>query len=896
VIKERYAVVDELNVPEPLVVNLYPIADTSVDSQSPSSNYGTDVELEVDGSPTKITYLRFDVTGLNGTVQSARLSFDCVNDGPFGGTIHSVSDNSWDENTITFDTRPDIDGPALDTVGAVAVGDIVEFDVTPSVGGNGIYSFAIVPDSTKRVKYRSREDSINPPALIITTHEERSSYYCDDDFDGYMDSTSDGTYTTNGCTPAGCQTVPGEDCDDTNGAIKPGAVEICDGIDNDCDGLIDDSDSGITGQSTWYADTDSDNYGDPSNLTLACSQPDGYLSDNSDCNDSDSSINPGAVEICDGIDNDCNAGTGDGIGESWYGGSCDGADADLCEEGSYECINGTQSCSDVTGDKIEVCGDGIDNDCDETVDEPNIPEPLVVSVYPVADTSVNSGVPSSNYGTDLTLDVDGSPMRITYLRYDVTGISGTVQSARLSFECVNDGPFGGTIHSVSDNSWDENMVTFDTRPDIDGPALDTAGAVAVGDIVEFDVTPAVGGNGIYSFAIVPDSTRRVKYRSREDSINPPVLIITTHEEGAPYYCDDDSDGYIDTISGGTFVVNGCIPEGCQTVPGDDCDDTIGASNPGAVEICDGIDNDCDELVDDEDPGITDQRTWYADADMDNYGDPETSLLACNQPDGYLSDNTDCNDGDSALNPGAAEICDSIDNDCDDLIDDDDPGITGQSIWYADADTDNYGDPETSLLACNQPDGYLADNTDCNDSDSAIRPGAVEVCDGIDNDCDGLIDDSDPEITGQSIWYADADTDNYGDPATSQLACNQPEGYLPDNTDCNDSDSAIRPGAVEICDGIDNDCDELVDDEDPGITDQRTWYADADMDNYGDADTSVLACNQPDGYLSDNTDCNDSDSQTRTIMVIRRPHSLPAISPTGISQTIQTVMIVILIRR
>jgi hypothetical protein len=581
-------------------------------------------------------------------------------------------------------------------VARVAVGDIVEFDVTPAVGGNGVYSFAIVTDRSNGVEYRSREDSTNPPVLIITINEEGVPYYCDDDFDGYMDSTSDGTYTANGCIPVGCQTVPGNDCDDTNGSIKPGAVEVCDGIDNDCDDLIDDDDPEIIDQSTWYADADSDTYGDANNSALACNQPDGYLSDNTDCNDSDSAINPGAVEICDGIDNDCDtaidegfdvdgdtyttcggdcddndalahpdqiwyedsdgdgyssanilvqcerpidykaeseltaisvdcndsdsamnpgadevcdgidndcdAGTGDGSGEGWFGGSCDGPDADLCEEGMYECINGMQSCSDITGDIGEICSDGMDNDCDGTVDESNASGGTVVTVYPVADTTVDSNDPSGNYGSSTKLGVDGSPIKITYLRFDVTGIDRAVQSARLRLAVRGASSSGGTIHTISDNSWDENTVTFDTRPVVDGAALDTMGAVAVGDTIEFDITGTINENGIYSYAINSEISDGASYYSREKSAYQPELIITINEEGALYYCDDDFDGYMDSTSDGTYTANGCIPAGCQTIPGDDCDDTNGAINPEAVEICDGIDNDCNGFIDDAGSG------------------------------------------------------------------------------------------------------------------------------------------------------------------------------------------------------------------------------------------------------------------------------------------------------
>jgi hypothetical protein len=122
--------------------------------------------------------------------------------------------------------------------------------------------------------------------------------------------------------------------------------------------------------------------------------------------------------------------------------------------------------------------------------------------------------------------------------------------------------------------------------------------------------------------------------------------------------------------------------------------------------------------------------------------------------------------------------------------------------------------------------------------TAVNPGATEICNGIDDDCDGLTDDADPSITGQATWYADADGDTYGNNAVSTIACFQPVGYVSNNTDCNDANGAVNPGATEICNGIDDDCDGLTDDADPSVTGQSTWYADADGDTYGNNAVSV----------------------------------------------------------
>ena len=213
--------------------------------------------------------------------------------------------------------------------------------------------------------------------------------------------------------------------------------------------------------------------------------------------------------------------------------------------------------------------------------------------------------------------------------------------------------------------------------------------------------------------------------------------------GQTWYIDADGDGY------GTLSQTSCIrPENgflLNELLGngtDDCDDSNSNTNPGSDEVCDNIDNNCNAEVDENPVDVT---TWYVDADGDGYGFIQISVVACSQPDGYVSNSDDCDDSNSNTNPGSDEVCDNIDNNCNAEVDEN--PVDG-TTWYVDSDGDGYGFIQISVVACSQPEGYVANSGDCDDSNTSVHANAIEIEDGIDNDCDGSVDEGSGSVTDQ----------------------------------------------------------------------------------------------------------------------------------------------------
>ncbi|MBI5486599.1 MAG: putative metal-binding motif-containing protein [Deltaproteobacteria bacterium] len=241
--------------------------------------------------------------------------------------------------------------------------------------------------------------------------------------------------------------------------------------------------------------------------------------------------------------------------------------------------------------------------------------------------------------------------------------------------------------------------------------------------------------------------------------------------------------------------------------GEDCDDGDADVFPGAIESCNGTDDNCDGTTD-EDTAV-DAETWYGDTDADEFGDPDATRTACEMPAGYVADGTDCDDGDAAINPGADELCNGSDDDCDGETDEN--GAVGSTAYYPDDDSDGSGDDAGEVMSCSMPDGYAPFGGDCDDTSDAVNPGSPEMCNGIDDNCDGATDED--TAVDAPTFYQDSDGDGFGDPAGTVVACSAPAGYVADGRDCDDASGDVHPGVVDLpdllaidanCDGIDGD--------------------------------------------------------------------------------------------
>ena len=425
----------------------------------------------------------------------------------------------------------------------------------------------------------------------------------------------------------------------------------------------------------YYADADGDGYGNLNSTTNACSQPSGYVTGSTDCNDGNASIHPGASEVCNGLDDNCNSSADEGLtfvtyftdaDDDTYGSSSDPGTSMCSNPGNgYSTTN--NDCDDsktaVHPGASEICYNLIDDDCNGQIDDN-----CTIYIYytdldgdtygdPNNSISTSGSTPPSGYVVDNTDCNDGNP--------DIHPAKNEVCN-ELDDNCngsIDEGVKTTFYADADGDSYGNILVTTQA----------CSGSIPVGYVSDqTDCDDALA-------TVHPNATEACN--GIDDNCNSQIDEV----------CDVDQDGY--------SIVQG------------DCNDSNPAIYPGAIEACNGIDDNCDATTDEG---------------CDNDGD------------GYNVSQGDCDDNPATggtINPGALEACNGVDDNCNGQIDE---GV--KTTFYADADSDGYGNVSVTSQACSAPSGYVSDQTDCNDASSTVHPYATETCNGVDDNCNSQIDE------------------------------------------------------------------------------------------------------------------------------------------------------------
>ena len=455
----------------------------------------------------------------------------------------------------------------------------------------------------------------------------------------------------------------------------------------------------IVGSLTYYQDLDNDGYGNAAVSQTGCAAIAGYVTNSSDCNDNNNAVYPGAVDIAgNGIDEDCNGFDAPlQLGIYQFAGTLDCATQDVAATNT----SANWFFSDFASQgNLCAAGGGIFNRSDwNQTSFINLNQYNEFSISGANCTNLNLSKLALNHRTSST---GGTPT--IFVRSSLDN-------------------FGSDIDTIA-SSWNGNVLLTDT--------------------ISLPATFANLSSVTFRFYVINQATSGSTLRMDNVSLWGNTISVTP----TLFYADADNDGF-----------------------GDLTNDSLSCSAPvGYVANS----NDCN----DADAAINPNTVWYMDMDGDLLGDLMTNFTGCTPPTGYVLTSGDCDDSNAS--------------------------ITVPTTYYSDVDQDGFGDDATAADFCVTPPSMVAIGGDCNDNNNAIYPGAPEICDGFDNNCNGTND----EGLIFNTYYLDSDNDQFG-AGLGLVSCQTIPlpGYVLVNGDCDDTNPNVFPGATEILDNnIDENCD------------------------------------------------------------------------------------------
>ena len=455
----------------------------------------------------------------------------------------------------------------------------------------------------------------------------------------------------------------------------------------------------IVGSLTYYQDLDNDGYGNAAVSQTGCAAITGYVTNSADCNDNNNAIYPGAIDIAgNGIDEDCN-----------------GFDAPL-QLGIYQ-FAGTLDCAT------------------QDVAATNTSSNWTFSDFTAQGNTCASGggiFNRSDWNQTAFINLN------QYNEFSITGAN--CNNLNLSKLALNHrtSSTGGTPTIFVRSSIDNYATNIDTI------ASSWNGNVMLADTISLPATFANVSSVTFRFYVINQATSGSTLRMDNVSLWGNTITITP----TLFYADTDNDGFGDLTNDSLSC---SVPVGF-VANNTDCNDANAAINPTTV--------------------------WYMDMDGDLLGDLLSTFTGCTPPTGYVLNSDDCDDTNAS--------------------------VTTPTTYYSDVDQDGFGDDATAADFCVTPPSMVAIGGDCNDNNNTIYPGAPEICDGFDNNCNGTND----EGLIFNTYYLDSDNDQYG-AGIGLVSCQTIPlpGYVLVNGDCDDMNPNVYPGATEI---LDNDLDENCD--------------------------------------------------------------------------------------